>query len=54
MRKQGTYDVYDSHGNFKGRLKLIEDCCDKLLNIKVDGLYNLKPNEYFLKLSKEP
>ena len=53
MKKQGTYDVFNSAGEFKGRVKLIEDCCEKLLNIKINSLYGLKQDEYFLKLSKE-
>ena len=52
MKKAGFYDVHKSTGEFVKRIKLTEDACEKIINIKINNLFDLKPTEYYLKRSK--
>lgn len=53
MKYEGFYDVYKSNGDFVKKIKLVELTCIKIINIKVFNLFGLKPNEFYLKKSKE-
>jgi hypothetical protein len=53
LKYEGFYDVYKSNGEFVKKINLIEATCIKIINIKVYNLFNLKPNEFYLKKSKE-
>lgn len=56
--KIGYYDLFkkdpvNKTGSLFGRLKIVEDCCHKIMNLKVYNIYGLKPQEYYVKFSKE-